>query len=217
MNNCKNCNSNSTYTRCNPQVSSDCVTYQGEAKTCPSDDNFSICKGENMSQVQSDIFNKICELSGTTDISSITIPSCLIDAWNNQDLTILNLFSLTLNNACELQTQITNNLEAQNNLDPLVSICLSCCSPDGDCNSTAKVQLSIALEKIIQCICDAKAQINTLINQVNILESSYNGLQEQLTVLTTFNTQQVILNLQLQQAIAGIKCGLDSEGIPYTC
>jgi len=218
LDNCPGCNSSSTtYSRCNPPISSNCTFYKGENKQCETDTTFSICNGDNLTSIQALFFDKICALIGKTDISEITIPSCLEAAWNNNDVTILNVFTLLLQNACDLQAQITNVSSELNTVDPVVNICLSCCTEEGDCNGVVNIQLSAALNKIVECICNLKAQVNTLQTQVDVISNSYTGLQDQLTTLTNFNATQVLLNIQLQQDIAGIKCGLDGAGIPYNC
>ena len=48
------------------------------AKQCSNDSTFNICKGDNFSDVQSLIFDKIClKLIGDTNVSTIQIPTCL--------------------------------------------------------------------------------------------------------------------------------------------
>ena len=69
---CPGCdNSSTTYTRCNPPVSTNCVFYQGETLTCQYDTSFQICKGHNLNDVQETIFRKICDITNEINVSSL--------------------------------------------------------------------------------------------------------------------------------------------------
>jgi hypothetical protein len=173
MSNCPGCdNSSTTYSRCNPPISTNCVFYQGDSKVCENDDTFTICKGDNLSSVQMDIFNKICTLIGDIDITTIQIPTCFYDSWNAQnpkesDKTLLNLLSYMLDVECQ-QKQLLDQVNSQlPTLDPQVQICLSCCTPEGACSTTATLLLSQALQKIVDCICNVKAIAENALAQAN--------------------------------------------------
>jgi len=204
---CKDCaeNSSYTYSRCNPLVSSQCVSYQGDTKECISDTNFKICKGEIMSNVQEAIFDKICSLSGQVDVSQVVIPACLIEAWDKQDLTILNLFNLALEQECLLKAQIdtlTAELDYNNPIIKGLNFC--CCSVD--CNtSTAEIRLSDALTQIIECVCNAKAQAEQALSLANSAQDSVNALQTQIDALEAFKTTQTSLNIDLQLRLLAVE------------
>jgi|SRR6187402_1193518 len=197
---CLNCSetSGTTYSRCPEVVSTNCTFYQGVQLTCESDPTFSVCKGDNLSIVQEKIFNKICELSGLVDVTTIKFPCTLQEAWEEQDATILNLLSYFADIACSQQASIVSLGDDIKNLNPEVDICLQCCGDD--CGST-KLLLSDALNKIVACLCDAKAQITALQTQVDIVQAAYNGIQSQIDLLKTFQTQQLTLNVDLQQRL----------------
>lgn len=194
---CINCSdsSSTTYSRCNPTVSSNCVLYQGTTLTCPSDNTFTVCKGDVMSEVQETLFNKICQLNGNIDVKEIRFPCSLQDAWNLQDKTILNLLSYLAELSCTQKTAI-ESLGAQiQNINPVVDICLQCCGDE--CGST-ELLLSDALNKIVECLCATKTQVASLQLEVNLISAGYNGLQSQLDLLKTFQTAQLALNIDLQ-------------------
>lgn len=161
MSNCPGCdNSSTTYTRCNPPISTNCVFYQGESQVCGADSTFTICKGDNLSDVQKTIFEKVCELVGDKDITSIQIPSCFYDSWNAQnpkeaDKTLLNLLSYMLDVECQQQQLIDSINEQLPTLNPQVEVCLECC---GEECGPAKLLLSEALTKIVNCLCTVKAE-----------------------------------------------------------
>ena len=72
MSNCPGCdNSSTTYSRCNPPVSTNCVFYQGPTKICENDTSFSICKGDVLSNVQEILFEGICDLKAAINVSDI--------------------------------------------------------------------------------------------------------------------------------------------------
>ncbi len=201
--NCQNCSdsSSTTYSRCSPPLSTNCLFYQGEAKTCG--DDFYICKGENMSDIQSRIFDKICSISNLTDVSTIIIPACLVEAWDNNDITVLNLFNLALSASCSLQEQINNVITAQETLNPTVTIRqVTNCACN---NCTVQIKLSDALNNIITEICALKATVSFLQTQVNTVEAAYTGLQDQLTALATFNSNQILTNIDLQLRVTALE------------
>jgi hypothetical protein len=134
------------------------------------------------SDVQITIFNKLCEVLGDIDVSHIEIPSCLTQAWDSSDLNIFNLFTLLLQEHCTLQTEIDNINTSLTDLNPQVSVCLSCCEESG-CVSSAKIYLSEALNKIVACICGLKATVGQLESDLGNLKSSYNTLVTQVGVL----------------------------------
>ena len=223
MSNCPGCdNSSTTYSRCNPPVSTNCVFYQGDSKVCGNDDAFTICKGDNLSSVQMDIFNKICTLIGDIDITAIQIPGCFYDSWNAQnpkesDKTLLNLLSYMLDIECQQKTVLDQVHSSLQTLDPQVQICLSCCTPEGSCSTTATLLLSQALQKIVDCICLVKAEANAAQNAANaamtkadlVYNAVFNptsGLSALFTDYTKFrlNTQCRVANLEtvVQQNIS---------------
>src|SRR5687768_3799988 len=97
---CKDCSETSslTYSRCGNTVTTNCVLYTGDTLECSSDEDFKICKNENMTSIQESIFEKVCALSGSLDVQNVVIPDCAFiqDAWDDNDLTVLNLFNLVL-------------------------------------------------------------------------------------------------------------------------
>lgn len=205
---CENCadSSSTSYSRCNPPISSDCVMYQGANLECASDETFSICKGQKLSAIQEVLFNKICSLSGQDDITTIEFPCSLQEAWEEQDPTLLNLLSYFTQIACDHQASIATLTDSVENINPAVEVCLECC--EDDCG-TVKILLSDALNKIISCLCAAKAQITALQTQVDVIQTAYNGLQTQLTALETFQTTQLALNVSLQLRLASIESKTD--------
>jgi hypothetical protein len=162
---CPSCseNSSTTYSRCNPPVSTNCVFYQGKDLTCPHDESFAICKRQNMSAVQEEIFNRICQLIGDTDVTEVNIPDCLKDAWDNDDLTILNLFNFILDQQCVLKNSIDAVGTEGLTVDSLITI-YNPCPTNCQCEDipTVTIKLKDALNDMITCLCNARAQIKDL-------------------------------------------------------
>ena len=215
---CPSCseNSSTTYSRCNPPVSTNCVFYQGENLTCPHDESFAICKGQNMSAVQEEIFNRICQLIGDTDVTEVNIPDCLKDAWDNDDLTILNLFNFILDQQCVLKNSIDAVGTEGLTLDSLITI-YNPCPTNCQCEDipTVTIKLKDALNDMITCLCNARAEIKDLQNNLEILNQDFttykNMLQPKLDTLDSILLNQTSIAL----AIKGIQCGLIGAGIPY--
>ena len=215
---CPSCseNSSTTYSRCNPPVSTNCVFYQGENLTCPHDESFAICKGQNMSAVQEEIFNRICQLIGDTDVTEVKIPDCLKDAWDNDDLTILNLFNFILDQQCVLKNSIDAVGTEGLTVDSLITI-YNPCPTNCQCEDipTVTIKLKDALNDMITCLCNARAEIKDLQNNLEILNQDFttykNMLQPKLDTLDSILLNQTSIAL----AIKGIQCGLIGAGIPY--
>ena len=215
---CPSCseNSSTTYSRCNPPVSTNCVFYQGKDLTCPHDESFAICKGQKMSAVQEEIFNRICQLIGDTDVTEVNIPDCLKDAWDNDDLTILNLFNFILDQQCVLKNSIDAVGTEGLTVDSLITI-YNPCPTNCQCEDipTVTIKLKDALNDMITCLCNARAQIKDLETNLEILNQDFttykNMLQPKLDTLDSILLNQTSIAL----AIKGIQCGLIGAGIPY--
>lgn len=218
MSDCIGCdNSNTTYSRCNPPVSTNCVFYQGDSKTCEHDPGFSICKGDNLSNVQGEIFDKICQLIGDTDVSTVNIPCLLEPAWIDQDKTILNYFNYILEVACTQKQAITEINDSITTVDPLVSVCLKCC--EGSSCNTPQIRLSEALEKIINCLCEAKARITSLEETVKILETDLDDVKSTYKAFNNFISIFTCVQSQIDCRLDYIdnNLGIDSKASCFPC
>jgi hypothetical protein len=197
---CKNCseNSSTTYSRCPQVTSTNCVLYQGKDLTCPHDESFAICKGQNMSAVQEEIFNRICQLIGDTDVTKVNIPDCLKDAWEGNDensKTILNLFNFILDQQCVLKNSI-NSVETEwLTVDSLITI-YNPCPTNCQCEDipTVTIKLKDALNDMITCLCNARAEIKDLQNNLEILNQEVINVKSVYTQFSDFITSQTILN-----------------------
>lgn len=203
---CPGCdNSSTTYTRCNPPVSTNCVFYQGEKLTCPSDSTFTVCKGDNMNDVQKALFDKICQLSGKIDVTSIEFPCSLQTAWLNQDKTILNLLKYMVSIQCSQQTSIDTINSQLPTLNPIVSVCFSPCCDESSCGTT-ELLLSEALTKIITCLCKATTDAANAVAQADLaLSKATNAIN----LYDDLNSKYCVLNAQVTQ----IASYLNSQGL----
>jgi hypothetical protein len=212
---CPGCdNSSTTYTRCNPPVSTNCVFYQGDTKTCQSDTTFTICKGENMSDLQEKIFTKICALNASIDVTSIEFPCSLQDAWNNEDPTLLNLLQYIVDRQCE-QNQAIQELGIDiSKIDPLVTVCLECCS-DKKCGTT-QMLLSQALKDIIECLCKAKTDAANAVAQADLAVSTATNA---INLYSELNSKYCVLNAQVTKIASYLNDNNIGPGIalPSTC
>ena len=230
MSNCPGCdNSSTTYTRCNPPISTNCVFYQGESKVCPSDSTFTICKGDNLSNVQLDIFDKVCKLSGAIDVTKIQLPLCAKEGWETNDPTILNLLKYILDLQCQQKTLLeevdsyVNNktiVGSQKTIDPFVKVCLACCAPGCTTDTPVVLLLSEALAAIVSCVCTAKTTAE------NALTIAQDAFYQSDTVLKTQVLEQqllinslVIQNVTMQTSLCKLEKALTNAYIPIpsTC
>ena len=204
---------NYLYTRCPEVVSTNCVTYQGADIPC-----LGICKGSNLSVVEMAIANRLCELSDLTDATIITVPACIIAAWNagQEDKTILNLLQFALDQICVLQAEIT---VLQTPVEPKVTLDYACCSTNS-CVTTGKVTLSVALQNIINCICEVKSEITDLKNTVNTLKSEILVLEDQinnpLNGIGALQTQLVTQQISIATLQSTVACIISQVGT-ITC
>ena len=230
MSNCPGCdNSSTTYSRCNPPVSTNCVFYQGESKVCSNDTTFTICKGDNLSNVQLDIFDKVCKLSGAIDVTKIQLPLCAKEGWETNDPTILNLLKYILDLQCQQKTLLeevdsyVNNktiVGSQKTIDPFVKVCLACCTPGCTTDTPVVLLLSKALAAIVSCVCTAKTTAE------NALTIAQDAFYQSDTVLKTQVLEQqllinslVIQNVTMQTSLCKLEKALTNAGIPIpsTC
>lgn len=209
---CPGCDTSSTtYTRCNPPVSTNCVFYQGQTLNCPSDSTFTVCKGENMSDVQKIIFDKICALSGKIDVTKIDLPLCVEQGWKTNDPTILGLLSYMLDVQCNQQSAIANINASLPTLDPIVSVCFSPCCDNSSCGTT-QLLLSEALAKILTCLCQAKTKAedafemaDTALSRSTNAIDLYSQLEDKVCVL---NAQMIQIVGFLNMPPPGINAGI---------
>ena len=206
MINCPGCdNSSTTYTRCNPPISTNCVFYQGPTKICENDTSFSICKGDNLNKVQESLFKAICDLKGDIIVSDIQF-TCS-DSWKTktsdqktlhkllEDITQLDCEYNTIVDGLNLLVQgqtstVYNNIPV---IDPFVEVCLGCCvTPSVACNTPSVLHLSDALNKIASCICNLKARVeaaetkaNTAFTNAEQALDLYNCIEQKNSALIT--------------------------------
>jgi hypothetical protein len=224
MSNCPGCdNSSTTYSRCNPPVSSNCTFYQGDSLTCAGDATFKVCKGDNLTHVQQVIFDKVCELAGDLNITSIEFPCSLQDAWKDQDPTILNLLQYVVDVQCQqnellttLDEYVNAKVEVNGNktIDPFVKVCLTCCAPDGTCGTTTML-LSQALDSMIKCICETKTEAANALTQANAWNKA-TEYEKKIAQLEYSMCRLTRANIALTTTVSNIVNYLNSEGASLT-
>jgi len=134
------------------------VLYVGKAIPC-----LGICTNTRLTTVQVAIAEKLCEVVGDIDMSTVTIPTCLVDAWGNEDETILNLFNFLLSQHCALSSQVDNIANGSTqieNFDPSFIVDYGCCLTD--CITSTNLKLSEHIENIITCLCQTKTDLTLL-------------------------------------------------------
>lgn len=164
------------------------ILYVGKTVDC-----LDFCDKSRLTTVQEKILDKICELVGITDVTSIHIPTCLVEAWGTSDETILNFLQFLLDQHCSLKSTV-DELPTTNN--PFVTISYCCCNDGDGCNTQVTLTLSEHIQKIVNCLCDLKTEVTTLQESFNTLNNQINGaggLVSQLAAVKT-NADNWILN-----------------------
>lgn len=203
---------NYLYTRCPEVVSTNCIEYRGADIPC-----LGICKGSNLSVVEMAIANRLCELSDLTDATIITVPACIIAAWNagQEDKTILNLLQFALDQICVLQAEIT---VLQTPVEPKVTLDYACCSTNS-CVTTGKVTLSVALQNIINCICGLNTKIESFQtsigdanikagNAIDIAQDALDTITAQQNAIAALSTQINLQKLKINEIITAASTSL---------
>ena len=232
MSNCPGCdNSSTTYTRCNPPVSTNCVFYQGPTKICENDTSFSICKGDVLSNVQEILFEGICDLKELINVSDIQF-ACS-DSWKTktsdqktlhkllEDITQLDCEYNTIVDGLNLLVQgqtstVYNNIPV---IDPFVEVCLGCCvTPSGACNTPSVLHLSDALNKIASCICNLRARVDAAETKAN---NAFTKADQALDLYESLDSKYCILNSQINQVVNYINQNIKGTQlvltVPTTC
>lgn len=203
---CPGCdNSSTTYTRCNPPVSTNCVFYQGETLTCQYDTSFQICKGDNLNNVQETIFGKICDITNEINVSSLDIK---FPCDSNKNPTKINLLLKDVANATCVNTTAISDLNLSlSTLNPFVTKpCLPCCQ-DSTCPTTPSgvVLLSEALANISECICKAKTVADQALGEVNSVSSQLDTLSQAVQQFSGIVTDYVFFKANVLCRLANLE------------
>lgn len=166
---------NYTYNPCGNSISSNCVTWVGPEIPC-----LNICKNDRLTDVESAIALKLCELVGDVDMSTVTIPDCLKSAWSTKDKNILNLIQVLLDQACVLQTEVDSINQQIDSIDPNVTVDWKCMSSN-PCVTITNVTLSVALQNIINYVCNLQAQVTSLETSILGMQSEIDGINSSIT------------------------------------
>lgn len=126
-----------------------------------------ICNGIPLTQLETEIVNKVCELQTLTDASNIILPECLVIAWQTRDKTVLEFIKFLLDSYCS-QQNINTDLETQiNNVNPVFTLSYCCCNDEDGCDTQVELTLTSHLQKILNCICEQSNRITELTEQLS--------------------------------------------------
>lgn len=148
--------------KCFGGVSTDMVTYVGAAIPC-----LGICKGDKLTKVQVKIASTLCSLLSSTDLNSLVIPTCLIEAWDDKNKTVLSVFQFLLDELCLVKADITEINNALANFNP--QICLVYPSTNAPCTAAQCLPLLTHLQNLLDMIGVLQGQVVNLQNQIDNL------------------------------------------------
>lgn len=163
-----------------------------------------ICNNIRLSEAQVKIVNKICELVGIVDMSTINVPECLRVAFLSNDYTILSFIQFLLDQHCSLKSQVNGiqdgSIQIQN-FDPIFTIEYTCC--DDSCIAGTTLKLSEHIQKILLCLCQTKSDLATLTNTVDLLSARVTSLE---TFQSTTNTTLATINTSIASLKVCTEC-----------
>lgn len=169
--------------RCPNTMTTNCIEWLGEDIPC-----LSVCYGDTLTDVENAIALKLCELVGDVDMSKVTIPDCLLTAWNNlnEDKTIFYLFDFILDQYCIQQSEITALQSSLATNDPIFNLnyCSDCLN--NPCNTKVDITVSEHLQNILNCLCELNDKVKTLEGQLGDLTlNPYSTVLQAITDLKT--------------------------------
>jgi len=147
-----------------------------------------ICNNITLTQLETDIANKVCELIELTDATDLVLPDCLIVSWQTRDKTVLEFIKFLLDEYCTQQAVNAQLQDEINTVNPQITLEYCCCNEASGCGTSVTLTLSDHLQKILNCLCEQAARITTLENSFNTLNSQLNapgGLVDQLNSVKT--------------------------------
>ena len=171
--------SNTKIKRCPTTISTNCVEWIAGDFPC-----LDICNGDLLTEAQFNIATKLCELVNTTDLSSVVIPSCLVEAWATTDPTILNFIQFLLDKHCEQQVQIDSLGANELTLKTVFKVNYpDCCV--SECQPSIELTIQQHFEKVLECLCQQYDRIVALETTVQTLatQASVGDLQDQIDCL----------------------------------
>lgn len=151
-----NCN---TTTDCAEKVSSTCTIWDGPDIAC-----LGITNGQTMTDVETLIANKICDLIGTVNVSDTELCDDLIARLGTKDKNIANLLQVLADYSCSLK-QLINNLIGEGTTpppEPTIVVDFKCLTTNNDPCAPPNYSLSGIFQILINNICDIQTQINTV-------------------------------------------------------
>jgi hypothetical protein len=195
---CKSCQD--SFYNCPDVLTSDCVSYQGPEIPC-----LEICPGMKLTTVQVSIAEKLCELVGETNVSTIVLPTCLVTAFGTRDKTILEFILFLLEESCNLQSQIDTLETDLSTFEPMVTVDYKCCA-DSPCVTVGTVTVTEAIQNVLNCLCDLKADLGFALYPLPSGKTLSGMVQEQATIITSLQTSLAAQQIQIGTLIRQLNC-----------
>lgn len=179
--------SNQKVKRCAFPTTTNCIEWQGEDIPC-----LGICAGDTLTELETAIANKVCELVGLTDMTNVVIPCELEIAFGTRDKVILEYINYLLEIACAQKAAIELLPDTNN---PIVTLNYCCCNEGQGCDNSVELSLSEHIQKVLNCLCELRSEFDAFklsventyatIEQVEETNSRIDCLR---TALVQFNT-----------------------------
>jgi len=153
------------------------ITWGGADIKCG--DKIIACKGTRLSEMQLSILERICSLESDVDICSVNIPDCFSSFFDPlyctaSDKTVIDFINFLLDTACNQQKDLDTKA-SKDAVDPIVTLEYCCCAPTcttpggSCCGTSVEVRLSEHIQNVLECLCELKAEVVSLKNEVETL------------------------------------------------
>lgn len=185
------CNNSSygTYSTAWKVTASEVLWTGGDIKC---NDEVLVCNNTRLPVAIAKIFELICSLNNTTDMSGVTSFTCSGELGaafqtllNNTSLnpSILDLITFLLKQECATSEKVSNIDITLNNFDPVIKdINYKCCAEP--CIENTSLKISEHLQNIITCLCNQANRITELESTViPNLQSQIDTVNERITCL----------------------------------
>lgn len=151
-----------------------------------------VCNNTRLPVAIAKIFELICSLNNTTDMSGVTSFTCsgelgaafqTLLTTTSLNPTILDLITFLLEQECNTATNVSNIQDTLNNFDPVISgIDYKCCAEP--CVTNTSLKISEHLQNIITCLCNQATRITELESTIiPNLQSQIDTVNDRITCL----------------------------------
>lgn len=189
--------SNQKVRRCISSTTTSCIEWSGGDIPC-----LGICDGDTLTELETAIANKVCELVELTDMTEVVIPCELEVAFGTRDQTILNYINYILEIACAQKAAI-DVLPTTN--DPVVILNYCCCNDGQGCDNSVELSLSEHIQKVLNCLCELRSEFDAFKIEVENTYATIEQINETNSRIDCLRTALVQFNIANSATVDGFQ------------